>query len=130
MRIFGPAVLVVGLFVGAWYLAGAWGEPLGDDHLIEPWLTGEARGVVGRAGLAVALLGAAATWRTRPEAWGAWGPPTTLLAVWSGATYGVVTGPVVGANIGGGLMLLATPVVVVACAVWTLVALLRFSRRG
>ena len=53
--------------------------------------------------------------------------PLVLGGLYAGLTYRVVTAGVIGANIGGGLLIIATPFVVLVLVVWA--ALWRPRRR-
>lgn len=118
----------------AWFWAGRLSEPELNpavaDYAWRPWRALlEHESLVGAVSTGVALAAALAliAMRRRVGGWAAAPVLATTLALavlgaWAGVGYRVITAPVVGANIGAGLVILATPALVVvelvAVAVW------------
>ena len=117
-----------------WFWAGRLSEPELNpavaDYAWRPWRALlEHESLVGAVSTGVALAAALAliAMRRRVGGWAAAPVLATTLALavlgaWAGVGYRVITAPVVGANIGAGLVILATPALVVvelvAVAVW------------
>ncbi len=118
----------------AWFWAGRLSEPELNpavaDYAWRPWRALlEHESLVGAVSTGVALAAALAliAMRRRVGGWAAAPVLATTLALavlgaWAGVGYQVITAPVVGANIGAGLVILATPALVVvelvAVVVW------------
>jgi hypothetical protein len=94
-------------------------DPFDPDHLWEPWPPLDENAALIGAFSVVVLVGAGAL-LARSVRSGRTGRSCAAqvlilvaLGIWLGAGYAIVTNGVTGANIGGGLVLLITPVVVV-----------------
>lgn len=140
-RRFGLAALsltiVISTAVSSWWLIGDLTEtdPVSADYIVRPpgFLTAHERriGVVGLITLLIAIGMVILVWRrTRPRV--EWG---ILLTIWliaamaAGYAERVITVGVVGANIGGGMLILASPVaaiLLIGISIW----LLAQVRRG
>lgn len=121
------AVVVVWLFAVA--VAVAWWVGVLDSsggHIIDPdymWqpiaLDPPSRAVIGLSATVTAAAGAVLLWRCRELA----ALPFAGIAVYVGLTYAVGAEPVIGANIGGGMMLLGAPPFIAGMLIWGVRAL-------
>lgn len=96
----------------------------GLDYLVDPLpVTERAIAIAGAVSVAALLVVTASLWRHR----GLWGPLVCLVGAGAlvGGSYRTVTAGVVGANIGGGLVLFVTPPVLLAVLVTAIVWIIR-----
>lgn len=130
-------VFLVAVSGTAYWMVGLlrWGDSYGADYLWRGWvLLDEHAQSIGVASMVVfvvagsALLVAVRAGRLRAPL-PAQSIVLTLLAAWLGFGYRVVTAPVTGANIGGGMVLLATPVFVLVAAALVIGMRVGASRR-
>jgi len=111
-------------------------EPRDADYLWRPWvLLSEYETLIGVASVIVFLVTCTALVAARRN--GRVPPPLlaqivvlTLLTAWLGLGYRVMTAGVIGANIGGGGVMLLTPIVALVSVASVAVLAIRASRRA
>ena len=130
--------LVVAPFVGfgllGWWLVGDVSEPGGEDFIVQLPLAQRNSVSLGLVGLAFVVGWCAdfvVVWRrSEPAAQAFWLSTIAVSAgVLAGAAMRVVTARVGGANIGGGMVILASPVAGLALIAATVALSLRIARR-
>lgn len=123
------ALLAAAVWLFAVAVAVAWWVGVLDssgDAIIDPdymWqpiaMSTLSRAAIGISATLVVAAGAAVLWRTRESA----AVPFAAIAAYAGLTYAVGAEPVIGANIGGGMMLLGAVPFTVGMAMWGVRAL-------
>ena len=104
------------------------------DYLVAPLsLTASAETMIGLMSIIAVAVGAAVLMRavrlgSLGRQWVAAVAPFAALAAFAGGVYAIATAPTIGANIGGGLVIMASPVVVGLLAWWA-VHSIRMLRR-
>ena len=122
---------VVATAVSSWWLIGDLTEtdPVDADYLLRPpaFLTAHERtiGVFGLIMLVIAMIVVVLGWRrARPRVeWGILLTMWLIAAVAAGYAERVITAGVIGANIGGGLLIFASPVaaiLLIGISIWLL----------